>query len=83
MLAWRAEALAKAGAQIFFQAGEGAFKGVVVLPVREIGEVIFAGFFRQNSKLFKFESIILLARNDVKLLCPLSAQQFDYSTPDI
>ncbi len=38
---------AEAGAQIFFQAGEGAFKGVVVLPVREIGEVIFADFFRQ------------------------------------
>jgi hypothetical protein len=34
-------------AQIFFQAGEGAFKGVVVLPVREIGDVIFADFFRQ------------------------------------
>ena len=27
--------------------GEGAFKGVVVLPIREIGEVIFADFFRQ------------------------------------
>jgi hypothetical protein len=24
-----------------------AFKGVVVLPVREIGDVIFADFFRQ------------------------------------
>ena len=47
MLACRAEALAKAGAQIFFQPGEGAFKGVVVLPVREIGDVIFADFFRQ------------------------------------
>ena len=34
-------------AQIFFQTGEGAFKGVGVLPVREIGEVIFADFFRQ------------------------------------
>jgi len=33
MLACRAEALAKAGAQIFFQPGEGAFKGAVVLPV--------------------------------------------------
>ena len=43
----RAEALAKAGAQILFQPGEGGLKGVVVLPVREIGEVIFADFFRQ------------------------------------
>jgi hypothetical protein len=34
--------------QIFFQPGEGAFKGVVVLPVREIGEVIFADGFRQS-----------------------------------
>jgi hypothetical protein len=42
MLACRAVALAKTGAQIFFQTGEGAFKGVVVLPVREIGEVMFA-----------------------------------------
>jgi hypothetical protein len=39
--------LPDAGAQIFFQPGEGAFKGVVVLPVREIGDVIFADFFRQ------------------------------------
>jgi hypothetical protein len=29
-------------AQIFFQPGEGTFKGVVVLPVRKIGHVIFA-----------------------------------------
>jgi len=46
MLACRAVALAKAGAQIFFQTGEGAFKGVVVLPVREIGDVIFTDGFR-------------------------------------
>ena len=38
---------ADARAQIFFQAGEGAFKGVVVLPVRGIGDVILADFFRQ------------------------------------
>jgi hypothetical protein len=41
-----------ARAQIFFQAGEGASKGGVGgrpqgLPVREIGDVIFADFFRQ------------------------------------
>jgi hypothetical protein len=29
------------GAQIFFQPGEGGFKGGVVLPVGEIGDVIF------------------------------------------
>ena len=40
-LACRAGALAKAGAQIFFQMGEGAFKGVVVLPVREIGDAFW------------------------------------------
>ena len=39
---------AEAGAQIFFQTGEGGFKGVVVLPVGKIGEVIFADFFRQT-----------------------------------
>ncbi len=38
---------ADARPQIFFQPGEGAFKDVVILPVREIGEVIFADFFRQ------------------------------------
>ena len=38
---------ADARAQIFFQTGEGMFKGVVVLPVREIWDVIFADFFRQ------------------------------------
>ena len=46
-LACRAEASAQAGLQIFFQPGEGGFKGVVVLPVGEIGEVIFADWFRQ------------------------------------
>jgi len=46
MLACRAEASAKAGAQIFFLPSEGTFKGIVVLPVREIGDVIFADFFR-------------------------------------
>jgi hypothetical protein len=35
------------GAQIFFQTGEGGFKGIVVLPVGEIWDVIFADFFRQ------------------------------------
>jgi hypothetical protein len=35
-------------AQIFFQPGEGAFKGVVVLPVREIEEVILADGCRQS-----------------------------------
>jgi hypothetical protein len=60
MLACRAGALAKAGAQIFFQPArraevkrrrrEGAFKGGVVLPVREIGEVIFADCFRLGIK---------------------------------
>jgi hypothetical protein len=48
MLACWAGVLTKAGAQIFFQTREGAFKGVVVLPVREIGDVIFADFFRQS-----------------------------------
>ena len=57
MLARRAEALAKAGAQIFSQTAcraevkrrrsEGGFKSVAVLPIREIGDVIFADFFRQ------------------------------------
>jgi hypothetical protein len=37
MLAGRVEALAKTDAQIIFQPGEGAFKGGVALPVREIG----------------------------------------------
>jgi hypothetical protein len=32
----------------FFPDGEGAFKGVVVLPVREIRDVIFPDFFRQS-----------------------------------
>lgn len=48
MMACRAVALAKAGAEIFFQTGEGAFKGGVVLPVREIGDVIFENLFRQS-----------------------------------
>ena len=39
---------AEAGAQIFFQPGEGGFNGGAVLPVGEIGEVIFAGGFRQS-----------------------------------
>jgi hypothetical protein len=39
---------AKAGAPIFFQPGEGAGKGGGGLPVREIGEVIFAVGFRQS-----------------------------------
>jgi hypothetical protein len=34
------KSFADARAQIFFQPGEGAFKGVVVLPVRKIGDVI-------------------------------------------
>ena len=38
---------AEAGAQIFFQPGEGGFNGGVVLPIRESGDVIFADFFRQ------------------------------------
>ena len=38
---------ADAHPQIFFQTGEDAFKGVVTLPVREIGEIIFANFFHQ------------------------------------
>ena len=33
----RANSFPDARAQIFFQTGEGVFKGVVVLPVREIG----------------------------------------------
>jgi hypothetical protein len=32
--------------------GSGAFKGVVALSVREIGEVIFADGFRQIRKMF-------------------------------
>ena len=47
MLACRAKALAKAGPQVFFQPGEGGFKGVVVLPAGEIGDVILADLFRQ------------------------------------
>jgi len=39
--------LAKAGSQSFFQPGEGALKGVVVLPVQEIGDGILVDFFRQ------------------------------------
>jgi len=39
---------ADAGAQIFFQPGDGAGKGGGGLPVREIGEVIFADGFRQS-----------------------------------
>ncbi len=38
---------ADARAQIFFQTGEGPGKGGMVLPVREIGKVIFADDFRQ------------------------------------
>ena len=38
---------AEAGAQIFVQPGEGGLKGGVVLPVGEIGEVMFADGFRQ------------------------------------
>ena len=37
---------ADARPQIFFQTGEGFFKGVVILPVGKIGDVIFADFFR-------------------------------------
>jgi len=44
VVACQAVALAKAGPQIFFKAGEGLFKGVVVLPVGEIGDVIFVDF---------------------------------------
>ena len=50
--------IAEAGAQIFFQPArraevkrrrsEGGFKGDVVLPVGEIGEVIFADCFREE-----------------------------------
>jgi hypothetical protein len=36
-------------AQIFFQPDEGVFKGVVVLPVREIGDVILSDFFRHTT----------------------------------
>jgi hypothetical protein len=49
LLACQAEALAKAGAQIFFQTGEGAVKGGGVLPVREIGDAIFCGLLSPNS----------------------------------
>jgi hypothetical protein len=37
------------GAQIFFQAGEGAFKGVVVVPAREIGDVILRASSAKSS----------------------------------
>ena len=43
----RSGLFAEAGAQIFFQAGEGGFKDGVVLPVGEIGDVMFADGFRQ------------------------------------
>jgi hypothetical protein len=36
-------------AQILFQPGAGVFEGGVALPIREIGDVIFADFFRQIS----------------------------------
>ncbi len=49
----RAKSFSDADAQIFFQPGEGAFKGVVVLPVREIGDVIFADCFRQIFSLLE------------------------------
>jgi hypothetical protein len=58
MLACRAVALAKAGAQIFFQTAcraealrrrsKGAGKGGGGLPVREIGEVMFADGCRRS-----------------------------------
>jgi hypothetical protein len=48
ILACRAEALAKSGAQILFQPGEGAGKGGGGRPVREIGEVMFADGCRQS-----------------------------------
>jgi hypothetical protein len=31
----------------FFQPGEGGFKGVKNFPIGEIGDVVFADFFRQ------------------------------------
>ena len=43
----RSVSFAEADAQIFFQPGEGGFKGRVVLPVGEIVEVRFADGFRQ------------------------------------
>ena len=62
---------AEAGAQIFFQPGEGGFKGVVVLPVGEIGEVIFADCFRQifadvRSRTFLRAQGFLVHQPDVK-----------------
>jgi hypothetical protein len=42
--------LADTRPQIFFQTDKGAFKGVVVLPVREIEGVTFADFFRQRTR---------------------------------
>ena len=41
------QSFSRAGAQILFQPGEGLFKRVVVLPVRNVGDVIFPDFFRQ------------------------------------
>jgi len=59
--------LADARLQFFFQTGQGAVKGVVVLPVREIGEVIFVDFFRQS---FAGDGSWIFPR---AFLCPLDA----------
>ena len=54
-------------AQIFFQTGEGGFKGVVVLPVGEIGEVILADrFWRIRLPLIFFTEEIKTNRGEKK-----------------
>jgi hypothetical protein len=66
---------AEAGAQIFFQPGEGAFKDGAVLPVREIGEVIFADSFRQIfagvrvQALPFFQRRVIRQRDGIKFVC--------------
>jgi len=66
MLACRAVAFAKAGAQIFFQPGEGAGKGGGVLPVREIGEVIFADGFRQSFAGVRVQALPFFQRRVIR-----------------
>jgi hypothetical protein len=66
MLACRAVALAKAGPQIFFQPGEGEFKGGVVLPVREIGEVMFADGCRQSFAGVRVQALPFFQRRAIR-----------------
>ena len=57
---------ADAGAQIFFQPGEGAFKGGAVLPVREIGDVMFADGFRQSFAGVRVQTLPFFQRRVIR-----------------